>query len=96
MSDSGFFINPTWPHIGDSPDGIVQCDCCAKHVLKIKCPYSHREDSIEEAVASDGQFCLIKQGDSFQLNQSHAYYYQVQTQFFVCDMLHTVILFANF
>ena len=83
VSENGLFINPRWPHIGASPDGIVQCDCCDKHVLEIKCPYSHREDSIEDAVANDRQFCLIKQGDSFQ---NHAYYYQVQTQIFVCDV----------
>ena len=53
------FINPRWPHVGASHDSIVQCGCCVKHVLEVKCPYSHREDSIEDAVASDGQFCLV-------------------------------------
>ena len=77
VSENGLFINPRWPHIGASPDSIVQCDCCVKCVLEVKCPYSHREDSIEDAVDNDGQFCLVKQGDSFHLNQSHAYYYQV-------------------
>ena len=84
--ENGLVINPRWPYIGASPDGIVECDCCDKRVLEVKCPYNHREDSIEEAVASDGQFCLVKQGDSFQLDQRHAYYYQVQTQIFVCDV----------
>lgn len=65
--ENGLFINPKWPHIGASPDGIVKCDCCGKRVLEVKCPYSHREDSIEQAVDSDGQFCLVKQGGSFHL-----------------------------
>ena len=54
-------------------------------MLEVKCPYSHCEDSIEDAVAGDGQFCLIKQADSYHLNQSHAYH-QVQTQFFVYNV----------
>lgn len=41
VSGNGLFINPRWPHIGASPDSIVQCDCCGKRVLEVKCPYSH-------------------------------------------------------
>ena len=25
LSESGFVINPMWPHIGATPDGIVDC-----------------------------------------------------------------------
>ena len=32
------------------------------------------------------QFCLIQQGDSLHLDRSHAYYYQVQPQLFVCNV----------
>ena len=74
VSDSELFINSTWLHIGASPDGIVQCDRCVKQVLEVKCPYNHRDNSIKDTIASDGQFCLIKQDDSYHLNQSHAYY----------------------
>lgn len=37
--ECGLVINPEWPHLGASPDGIVQCTCCGKGVLEIKCPY---------------------------------------------------------
>ena len=43
VTDSDLVINPQWPFIGASPDGVVECKCCGKGVLEIKCPYSHRE-----------------------------------------------------
>ena len=49
VTDSGLVINPQWPFIGASPDGVVECKCCGKGVLEIKCPYSHREDSVASA-----------------------------------------------
>ena len=80
------YINPKWPFIGASPDGIVKCDCCAEGVVEIKCPYKHRESTIEYAAVNDKQFCLTTQGDLLHFSQSHEYYYQMQTQIFVCDV----------
>ena len=37
--DSGLVINPQWPFIGASPDGLIDCSCCGRGVLEIKCPY---------------------------------------------------------
>jgi len=28
--DSGCVINPQWPFIGASPDGVIECDCCGR------------------------------------------------------------------
>ena len=56
VQDSGL-INPLWPFIGASPDGVLSCTCCGRGTLEIKCPYCHREEDI--AVASeDSKFCL--------------------------------------
>ena len=69
MSDSGLIINPLWPYIGASPDGIVECNCCSKCVLEIKCPYSHRNETIKSAVANDVNFCLkIDENGELQLD----------------------------
>jgi len=32
-----------------SPDGIVNCVCHGQGILEIKCPYTHRYESVEEA-----------------------------------------------
>ena len=86
VAECGLFINPQWPYIGASPDGIIYCDCCPKGVLEIKCPYCHRDESISAAVAKDKNFCLIEVNGQISLDHDHAYYYQVQTQIFVCDV----------
>ena len=46
IRDSGLIINPNYPYVGASPDAIVECKYCKIRCLEIKCPYSHREDSI--------------------------------------------------
>ena len=56
-----------------------------KDVLEIKCPFFHRESTIQSA-AMDKKFCLKESGDKLSLDKKHAYYYQVQTQLFVCDV----------
>lgn len=43
-------IKPSFPHLGASPEGIVQCECCGNGVLEIKCPYNAREHSISDTV----------------------------------------------
>ena len=72
--------------IAASPDGIISCSCHEKGVLEIKCPFTHRHESIVEAVVSDSNYCLKEHEGSLQLDRKHAYYYQMQTQMFVCDV----------
>ena len=87
LSDSGLVINPLWPYSGAFPNGIVECNCCSKHVLEIKCPYSHRSETIKSAAANDVNFCLkIDENGELHLDPEHSYYYQVQTQMFVCGV----------
>ena len=87
VADSGLVINPQWPFVAATPDGIVDCKCCGKGVLEIKCPYSHRDESVESAASKDEKFCLKKDDEgSLHLDHGHSYYYQVQTQLFVCSV----------
>ena len=60
LSESGLVINPKWPVIGASPDGVVSCICCGKGVLAIKCPYGHQNMHIQDAASQDRTFCLRK------------------------------------
>ncbi|KAM7315455.1 uncharacterized protein ISCGN_005238 [Ixodes scapularis] len=34
----GLFVMEGRPYIGASPDGLVECKCCANRVLEVKCP----------------------------------------------------------
>ena len=88
--ENGLFINLEWPFIGALPDSIVEC-------LEIKCPYCHRGEDIVNAASNDKRFCLKKDGDgTLYLDPDHAYYYQVQTQLFVCDVNYCDFCVATF
>ena len=80
VCDVGLVINPKWPYLGATPDGKVSCTCCGKGIVEIKCPYCHKESTIDNAT-QDKNFCLKKDSsDKIYLDHSHAYYFQVQTQ----------------
>ena len=72
-------IPSSFSHLGASPDGIVQCTCCGKGVLEIKCPYNARECTISDAVHENLIDCLEKTPCGFSLKHSHSYYYQIHT-----------------
>ena len=59
----GLHINPRYPHLGASPDAVVQCECHGDGIVEVKCPYCKRGNTIDEA-ADDPRFCLEKSGDS--------------------------------
>ena len=39
---TGLWVSPLYPHIGVSPDGVTNCQCCGDGILEIKCPHSAR------------------------------------------------------
>ena len=45
LSVSGLIVNPAWPFLGASPNGIINCTCCGMAVLEIKCPFTCKERS---------------------------------------------------
>ena len=45
----GLYLDTSQSFIGASPDGIVHCLCCGNATLEIKCPYSCRDKTLEEA-----------------------------------------------
>lgn len=50
-------VNPKYPHLGASPDGIIKCKYCDKGIIEIKCPYKHRHCHPHDI--SDHQFYLV-------------------------------------
>ena len=75
FTKSGLVINLAYPHLGATPDSIVQCMCCGKGVVEVKCPYNCKDKSFEIA-SDDSSFCLRSTTDSnFMLRTEHAYYY---------------------
>ena len=97
VASCGLVLNPEWPHLGASPDGVVCCKCCGNGVLEIKCPYCHRYDSVKD-LSNDSSSCL-KTSDldnSLHLDQDHAYYFQVQTQIFLSQVAYSDFCVCTF
>lgn len=97
VEDSGLVLNSEWPHLGASPDGFVSCACCGRGVVEIKCPYTHRHDEVE-TVANEKGSCLKKceVSDRVYLDSDHAYYYQTQTQMFLCKVEYCDLCVCTF
>ena len=43
ITKSGLIIDPIYPFMGASPDGLVSCTCCGHGVLEVKCPFSCKD-----------------------------------------------------
>lgn len=91
VHDCGLCVNPEFPFLGATPDGIV-CDEGTSGNIEIKCPYTARDMTIEESLSLPN-FCLHKTDDKVSLKKSHAYYFQVQGQLMTtgvtyCDFLY--------
>lgn len=85
---SGLIINPLYPFIAASPDGISCCDCCGTRLLEIKFPYIIRNTSpVSDIAHRDHSYCLTKGLDQkVMLSRKHQYYSQIQCQLLVADM----------
>ena len=86
---SGFVVNTNHPFLGASPDGIINCQCCGRGTVEIKCPFKHRNVTVQEAAATDKDFCI---SSSLSLKSNHKYYTQVQFQMYItkcqyCDFV---------
>ncbi|PFX34305.1 hypothetical protein AWC38_SpisGene888 [Stylophora pistillata] len=86
LADSGLHIRQIWPYLGASSDNIVECNCCGKGAVEIKCPYKHKDVCLSEASMVDRTFCLEQKNGILSLKKSHQYYYQVQAQLYICDV----------
>ena len=81
---AGLHVNPAYPHLGASPDGVISCDCCGEGLLEIKCPYKYRNNDL--STVNDPKFYLQQSDDGkLALSHNHAYYHQIQGQLAICE-----------
>ena len=40
LNTSRLVVNPLFPYLCASPDGMVMCTCCISGAMEIKCPHS--------------------------------------------------------
>ena len=76
LRKAGFYIgDPCF--IGASPDGIIEREGNIYKIIEIKCPFSFRNSSVEEACTKKDFYCTIED-DLLHLKKTHFYYYQIQ------------------
>ena len=89
LSECGQFLSKHKPFLGASPDSVVECDCCGKGVVEVKCSLCVEKSSLEEAAKRNTiNFCLDKVDEKFRINSSHSYYCQCQLQLYVTKCLY--------
>lgn len=84
LQECGLFINPSYPYLGATPDGVISCKCCGTGILEVKCPFSFKDDTLD-AASSSKSFCLERVNGTFKLKEDHQYFYQLQAQLHICD-----------
>lgn len=81
--DVGLIVSPALPYLGATPDGKIYDpnDADQFGLLEIKCPYSWRNATMEEA-CQDPKFFCEQVGEDFKLkiSKKEDYYAQVQGQ----------------
>lgn len=76
---AGLYVCPSHGYLAATPDGIFKCTCHEDAVMGMKCPYSHRNNTLGEAATPDTKFCLTVDNDGIlQLKRCHPYFYQVK------------------
>lgn len=82
---AGLIVDKTCNFFAASPDGIIECSCCGKSVLEIKCPYVLQpESSTLESLLRMSNPYITLQDNEYSLIASHEYYYQIQMQMYLC------------
>ena len=71
-------INADYPHLDASPDGIIDCDCCGKELVEIKCPRKYSTGL--KGWENDKNVTI---DSSKNVKKDHPYFAQMQGQMFL-------------
>lgn len=94
IEGSGLWVNPKFPELACSPDGLVKTTQGGEiiAVVEIKCPFVLADHTVDDfdSVLSKAQlsnFCLQRtEAGNLRLKRNHAYYFQVQMQMGVMEL----------
>eukprot|EP00794_Sanderia_malayensis_P004347 gene4347-4926_t len=78
IMNAGLIINPTWPWLGASPDGIVMEAGKIVGAIEIKCPFTKKDFCINEAATMRDFFMIMNENGKPALKQNHGYFFQCQ------------------
>ena len=75
--ESGTIIDKEHPYISAPPDLFIECLCCGKALVEIKCPYSIRDSAPSKSNLK--QLETLNNGE-VKLKLNHPHYFQIQGQ----------------
>lgn len=75
VETTGLHVNPKYPYLGASPDGLVTCACCGNGLLEVKCPYS-----VRQSPPTCAAYLHAAENGGYSLSRDHEYYFQIQGQ----------------
>ena len=58
ITDLGFVLDPMYPFMGASPDGLVNCSCCGSGVVEIKSLYTCKDKEFHDVLNECPNFFL--------------------------------------
>ena len=88
VTKTGLTLHQEFPYLGATSDGLVDDSV----VIELKCPYSGRDKSVSDLIASGYQH-IAKVDDKFILKCNSPYYCQVQGEMALkkVDLCHFVV-----
>lgn len=78
VQETGLHIHSDHPLLAASPDRVVRTDG-EEGILEVKCPFSKRGQTMDEA-CEDTKFCCRLEDGEAVLKTDHEYYFQIQGQ----------------
>ncbi|XP_058838820.1 uncharacterized protein LOC131694265 [Topomyia yanbarensis] len=81
VGETGLIIHKQFPELAASPDGILNCECCGRVPIEVKCPFNFKEeDNVMLRLSKCKPACIAKTNAGFEMVQNHKYFAQVQMQ----------------
>lgn len=89
VTPTGFTLHSDYPYLGASADGMTS----GNTVLEIKCPYSGRDKTIAQLVASGYKHLQFNSENKLCMNVASHYYSQVQGEMAIkkVNMCHFIV-----
>ncbi|XP_021353601.1 uncharacterized protein LOC110450420 isoform X2 [Mizuhopecten yessoensis] len=86
VRECDFFVDTDHPFMGASPDGLVCCKCCGKGLLEVKCSYTFRDSTPQDACADAHYHLYSDDANVIHLKKDSPWYIQFHGQMGVCKL----------
>ena len=60
IMESDLVLDPLHSFLGETPDGVISCNCCGNEVLEIKYPYSCKQKDLIIVAEEDSGFFYMR------------------------------------